>query len=103
MPKPHQTADATTFNAFAEDWIQDNVSIADALAVPGVAQLLLEQFNNNIIDAFDKSEGDDDEDDEDEDYAKDKHDDDGSGRLCSCGRKWHQCAARDNHHEHKDR
>lgn len=58
MSKPHQTADPETFNAFREQWIANNVTVEQALAVPGVAELLLEEFNNRIIDAFDEENED---------------------------------------------
>lgn len=52
--KPHQTADAETFNSFAEEWIMENLGAEHMVDVPGVAELLLEHFNNAIIDAFDE-------------------------------------------------
>ncbi len=63
MPKPHETASPEVFNAFAEGWIESNVSLPTLMAVPGVAALLLEEFNNRIIDAFDE-EHEDEEDSE---------------------------------------
>lgn len=46
-------ADAETFNAFAEEWLVANLTVAQILAIPGVAVLVLEDQNNHIIDAFD--------------------------------------------------
>lgn len=55
MPKkPHETADATTFHGFQEQWLLDNVDIDKAMAVPGVAELLMEHYNNEVIEAFDE-------------------------------------------------
>jgi uncharacterized Zn ribbon protein len=38
-----------SFNAFSEAWILKNVTIEKALAVPGVANLLLEDCHNAIL------------------------------------------------------
>lgn len=38
-----------SYNAFAEAWILKNVTIETALAVPGVANLLLEDCHNAIL------------------------------------------------------
>jgi hypothetical protein len=41
-----------SFNAFSEAWILKNVTIEKALAVPGVANLLLEDCHNQILNDY---------------------------------------------------
>lgn len=53
LPAAHTLASNQYFDAWAEGWLIDNVSIEKALAVPGVAELLFEEFNNTIIEDFD--------------------------------------------------
>lgn len=52
--KPHMNADPEIFAAFQENWILENVTIEDAMLVPSVANLIIEEFNNKIIDDFDE-------------------------------------------------
>jgi len=63
-----------TFNEFAATWLNDNLTPAQILATPGVAELLLEDNHNEIQEAFDAQDEDaDDEEDEpepDEEYEE---------------------------------
>jgi hypothetical protein len=57
MPKKkNKSVDATEFNSYAEGWIQDNLDTSDILSIPGVINLVLEEYNNEIIDAFKKNQ-----------------------------------------------
>lgn len=53
-PKPHEVADAEIFAGFQEEWIVNNVSIVDVLSIPGVANLIMEEFNDKVIEAYDE-------------------------------------------------
>lgn len=53
----HEKMSSAAFHAFAEEYI-DGLSAAEILGVPGVAELVLEDYNNCIIDEFDELEPD---------------------------------------------
>jgi len=62
MPKkPHETASAEDFAAFAEAYIIASVSLVDILAIPGVSERILEALHNEIVEAFDDEDAEDDE------------------------------------------
>jgi hypothetical protein len=56
MSKKKKSVDATEFSSYAEGWIQDNLDTFDILSIPGVINLVLEEYNNDIIDAFKKNQ-----------------------------------------------
>lgn len=77
--KPHETASPEDFHDFAESYIEDTLTREQILSVPGVSVLLLEAFNNKIIEAFDEEA--DETDDEALDEEADDDDDDDEARL----------------------
>jgi len=58
--KPHETATSEDFYDYAEQWILDNATMEGVLEIPGVAELILDEYNNEIIDAFDEDNSEDD-------------------------------------------
>jgi hypothetical protein len=53
----HEKMSSQAFHAFAEDYIE-GLSAAEILGVPGVTELVLEDYNNVIIDEIDMLEPD---------------------------------------------
>ena len=56
MKKKNKLVDATEFSSYAEGWIQDNVEAFDILSIPGVMELVMEEYNNDILDDFNKNQ-----------------------------------------------
>lgn len=42
----------SNFNEFAEGWLQSQVDLAEVLAVPGVINLVIEHYHNDILQAY---------------------------------------------------
>ncbi len=73
-----------SYNEFAAQWLNDNLTVASILATPGVAALLLEDNANEIQEDFDALDNED--------------------CRCECGRKLMDCATyEDKDAEHGDR
>ena len=49
MVKKNKLVDATEFSSYAEGWIERSLSRADILSTPGVIELILEEYNNDIL------------------------------------------------------
>lgn len=54
MVPNHQRMSSAGFHAFAEEWL-DCLEPAEIISVPGVAELLLEYYNNLIIKEIDET------------------------------------------------
>lgn len=46
MPKKKKKQD---FNEFREMWIESQVDLAEVLSIPGVTELVLEHYSNDIL------------------------------------------------------
>ena len=53
--KKNMSVDATEFSSYAEGWLQDNVDTFDILSIPGVIELVMEEYHNDIFDDFNKN------------------------------------------------
>lgn len=54
MPKKKKTVKETPktisdFNEYADDWIHSEVELGHVLSVPGVIELVLEHYHNDIL------------------------------------------------------
>lgn len=50
---PHEIASNEFFDAYADEYLANDLTVAQILGCPGVAELLREEFNNKIIEEFD--------------------------------------------------
>lgn len=51
MPKKKKI-DNRDFNEYADDWIHNKAELGEVLSVPGVIELVLEHYHNDILNDY---------------------------------------------------